>query len=216
MSEDLLAICAKRNFTLIGGIKSNRTIKLLSASDPTATSAKQALKEYGPNVAASAYHPVTIGKQTWLMASSEVELKGGFAVKLVVSKSPKAPSNLNYWVCSDRRLKAATIMELYAVRWEIETFHKQVKQLLGLSDNQCVSERSVRRMWTLVLIAYSYLVIDRVEYSEEYKGGRGRMPTLGEVVRSHQKEGHLALVEWVYSEAQKGTELEELLGQIRA
>lgn len=81
-------------------------------------------------------------------------------------------------------------MELYGVRWEIETFRKRIKQLLGLSDNQCVSSLSVKRMWTLVLITYSYLVIERVEHSAEYGCGRNRLATVGEVVREHQKQGH--------------------------
>ena len=225
LSQSLLEVCERRGFSLIAGIKSNRTISLLDEDKQRAdtnqnqsqSQKKLSLKELGTNLAASAYQPVTLGKQRWLMASRTVALKGGYRVKLVISKGKGWQSaSLNYWVCTDPSLGVQTLMEWYGVRWEIETFHKQAKQLLGLNDNQCQRERSILRLWTLLLIAYSYLVIERVEYADEYKSGRERLPTLGEVKPEHQRLGHQALAEWVYCEAKAGTDLSLLLDQIRA
>ena len=200
MSRELLAVCAERKFTLIGGIKANRTIK--RQGQPTT----QKLSAFGPTIQASAYQNVTIGKQSWQMAGFEAELAGGYGVKVVASKSATSGEettapHLNYWVCTDTKLNVPTIMELYSVRWEIETFHKQAKQLLGLKDNQCQSERSVRRLWTLLLIAYSYLVMERVDHAADYVHSAVKVrPTLGEVVREHQLQAHQAVVEWAYCE----------------
>lgn len=215
MSQDLLAICAERKFTLIGGIKANRSIT--RAGQPTS----QKLNAFGPTIQAEAYQTVTIGRQKWQMAGFEAALAGGYPVKVVASKA-LAPAearvvHLNYWVCTNTKLSVRTIMELYSVRWEIETFHKQAKQLLGLNHNQCQRERSVRRWWTLLLIAYSYLVMERVDHGSDYLHSVDKArPTLGEVVRSHQWQAHQALVEWAYCEGQAGTPQTEVLAQIKA
>jgi SRSO17 transposase len=213
MGEELLKACSKRKFTLIGGIKNNRSVKT-----PCMTKSRKLL-QFGPTIAASAYQIVTVGKQSWSMAGLVVELKGGFKVKLIASKPPvfSKAAGLNYWVCTDTGYSVATIMELYSVRWEIETFHKQAKQLLGLNDTQCHNERHVRRLWTLLLIAYSFLVIERATYAEEYPHSVGKeLPTLGQVQRELQLQGHKAVVEWAYQAALAGRPLEAVLDQIKA
>jgi SRSO17 transposase len=211
--QELLAACAKRNFTLIGGLKSNRSVLT-----PAMTKALP-LSEFGPTIARSAYQSVTIGKQGWYMAGLSVQVKGGFTVKLVASKARllHKADDLHYWVCTDTGLAVATIMELYSVRWEIETFHKQAKQLLGLTDNQCHTERTVRRLWTLLLIAYSFLVIEQVDHPDDYSHSVGKvLPSLGQVQRHLQCQAHKAVVEWAYLQALAGRPLETVLDQIRA
>jgi hypothetical protein len=214
-SAALLEACAAHHFTLIGGVKGNRTVLRTGQPGP------QKLNRLGPTLAQEAYQKVTIGKQTWHMAGLDVQLAGGCKVKLVASKAlqpaKSKPSTLNYWVCTDTRLGVRTIMELYSVRWEIETFHKQAKQLLGLNHNQCRCERSITRLWTLLLLAHSYLMLERVEHSSDYQHSIGKeLPSLGQVQREHQRLGHQAMVEWSYAEASAGTPLAALLAQIRA
>jgi SRSO17 transposase len=208
--EEVLAACAKRHFTLIGGVIGNRSFRT------TAKGAYSSIQEQGTKLAASAYHLVTVGKQHWQMSSLVADLKWGYKVKLIFSKAPYS-KKIHYFVCSNQALSVGEIMEYYSVRWEIETFHKQAKQLLGLCDNQCLLERNVRRLWTLLLIAYSYLMIERVEHADDYPHYKEKgLPSLGQVQRQHQLWSHQGQVEWAYQAGKSGLPLETILEAIKA
>jgi SRSO17 transposase len=217
--DDIFEVCAKRHFTLIGGLKANR--QLTTTACPKLTS----LSEFSPILPKTAYQLVTLEKRSFRVAGVTAQLKGGQSVKIVVSRAfaqkMKAGAGIRaytyrYFVCSDPALSVATICEFYAVRWEIETFHALAKELLGLDHNQCWREGNVVRLWRLVLIAYTYLVLEAVEQSAEYaKVGEQRV-SLGQVVAQHKREAHRAQAEWVYAQARAGQSLEAILDQIAA
>ncbi len=168
---------------------------------------------------------MTLEKCSFRVAGVTAQLKGGQTVKVVVSrafaKKMKAGAGIRaytyrYFVCSDPALAVATICEFYSVRWEIETFHALAKELLGLDHLQCWRERNVKRWWRLVLIAYTYLVLEAVEQNSEYaKAGESRV-SLGQVVAQHRREAHRAQAEWVYAQAKAGQALAVILEAIAA
>lgn len=209
----VLSACAKRNFTLICGLPSNRCIKAAT------NGAWRQLKEYAASLSASAYHSVTVGAQRWHLAQLISPLKQAPAKsgKIVLARGLGNGRGERFWYCTDKSLALKLIMEYYAVRWEIETFHKQAKQLLGWCDNQCHLEKSVRRLWLLLLLAYSYLTIERVEHSEEYQRWSGcSFATLWQIQQSHKLTAHQAEFEWAYQAGVKGVPLTDLLGKVRA
>lgn len=217
--DELFAICKERNFTLIGALKANRLITTTAC--PKAT----ALSEYAPLLEKAAYQLVTLGKQTFQLAGVAAQLKGGQAVKVVVGRQlglgtkPTAgikAYTYRYFVSSDPALAVKTISEFYAVRWEIETFHASAKQLFGLDHNQCWRERNVWRLWTLLLIAYSYIVLEAVEHASDYARADQGWVSLGQVVAKHQLEAHRGQGEWVYRQALAGQPLDLVLAQINA
>lgn len=219
VSDELLAVCAKRGFTLIGGIKANRQISSPSQPLPLA------LSKVAPQIAESAYQSVTLAKQRFLIAAMEVKLKGDWTVKLLVNRAvakiyPKsaeaatvsqAQYSYRYFVSTDRQMSAKTICELYAMRWEIETFHAHLKELLGFDHNQCRLERNVERLWTLVLIAYSYLMLEAAEAEAEYRRPREAKVTLGQVVADHKRLAHQGWAEWIYVQAKLDCPLDQIL-----
>jgi SRSO17 transposase len=208
--EEVFAACDKRHFTLIGGVIGNRSFRT------QAKAAFSMLQEYGAKLPNSAYHLVTVGQQHWRMSHLKAELKGGYQAKLIFSKAAY-DSKIHYFVCTNQTLNLVEIMEYYSVRWEIETFHKQAKQLLGLCDNQCLLERNVRRLWTLLLIAYSYLMIERVEHADDYPHYKEKgLPSLGQVQRQHQLWAHQGQVEWAYQAGKAGLPLDTILEAIKA
>lgn len=217
--DELFAICKERSFTLIGGLKANRLIST------TARPKLTALSEYAPLLSKAAYQPVTLGKQTFQLAGLEAHLKGGQSVKVVVGRQLqigyKPTSGIKhytyrYFVCSDPALSVKTVSELYSVRWEIETFHAMAKQLFGLDHNQCWRERNVWRMWTLLLIAYSYILLEAVEHCSDYAASEQNRVSLGQVVAKHKLEAHRGQGEWIYQQALVGQPLEVVLSQIAA
>jgi SRSO17 transposase len=218
--DELLAACKARNITLIGGLKANRLVRTTTCPKLTALSA------YAPTLPKEAYQHVTLAKHSFRVAGVAAQLKGGQAVKLVIGRelakgvNPKAgikQYSYHYFMCSDATLSVGTICEFYSVRWEIETFHACAKELLGLDHNQCWRERNVSRMWTLLLIAYSYLMLEQVEHPEDYvKNQAAVRVSLGQVVAWHKREAHCGQAEWVYRQALAGVSLDQLLAQIAA
>jgi hypothetical protein len=208
--DELFKACEKRKFTLIGGLSANRKIST------AAHSALIALTDYARLLPKEAYQLVTLKKQTYRLAGVEARLKGGRTIKVVVGGSLTVGTKpgagikhytYRYFVSSDPHLSVSTISEFYSVRWEIETFHAVAKELLGLDHNQCWRERSVQRLWTLLLIAYSYLVVEQVEHCVDYAVADQTRVSLGQVAAQHKREAHRGQAEWVYQQALAGQPL---------
>jgi DDE superfamily endonuclease len=221
MCDELFAICKERSFTLIGGLKANRLIST------TACPKLRALSAYAPLLPKAAYQLVTLGKQTFQLAGVEAHLKGGQAqaVKVVIGRQLQLGTKpqcgikhytYRYFVSSDPTLAVKTISEFYSVRWEIETFHANIKELFGLDHNQCWREQNVWRMWTLVLIAYSYILLEAVEHGSDYARAGQKRVSLGQVVAWHKRQAHRGQAEWVYQQALAGQPLELVLAQFAA
>ena len=217
--DELFTICKERSFTLIGGLKANRLISTTACPKLTALSA------LAPLFPKEAYQVVTLGKQTFHLDGVEALLKGGQLVKVVIGRPPQIgykPSagikhyTYRYFVSSDPSLPVKTISEFYAVRWEIETFHASAKELFGLDHNQCWRERNIWRMWTLLLIAYSYILLEAVEHCADYAKAALHQVSLGQVVAWHKLQTHRGQGEWVYQQALAGQPLEVVLAQIAA
>lgn len=217
--DRLFKACQKRNFTLIGALKANR--QLSTSACPKLT----ALSEFSPTLPKSAYQLVTLDKHRFRVAGVQAQLKGGQRVKVVVGRALGRGTHPNagirrytyrYFVSSDPTLSVKTICEFYAVRWEIETFHAQLKELLGLDHNQCWRERNVQRVWVLVLVAYSYLMLEAVEHASIY-AGRGQLKvSLAQVVAQHKLEAHRGQAEWVFDQAREGRPLQQILERFAA
>lgn len=217
--EEVLTAAQQRGFTLIGGLKANRRV----ATRPGAGLIK--LSEYAPTVPRAAYQVVTLDKQRVVVAGVQAWLKGGRAVKLVITRQ-LAPGkrfntgikayNYRYFISTEPSMSVASLCEFYSVRWEIETFHANVKELLGLDHNQAWREQSVRRQWLLVLVAYTYLALEAAEHYPEYGHEQSLRVSIGQVVSWHKREAHRGQVEWVYHRAKAGLPLDELLKCVAA
>lgn len=217
--DQLFTATSQRGFILLGGLKANRLVSTPACPKLTA------LSSYAPKVPKSAYQTVTLAKQRFCLAGIEATLKGGRQVKLVIAKSlantAKAGAGIKrytyrYFVSSDPHLGVQELAELYSVRWEIETFHAHLKQLLGLDHSQCWSLRSLERLWSLILIAYTYLMLEAVENGQLYGLEQSSQLSLGQVVAYHKREAHRAQAEWVFDQTTSGQPLQTILQAIAA
>jgi hypothetical protein len=217
--DQLFSAASQRGFTLLGGLKANRLVSTTPCPKLTA------LSSYASKVPKSAYQMVTLAKQRFCLAGIAATLKGGRQVKLVIAKSLANPAcagagikryTYRYFVSSDPHLGVQELAELYSVRWEIETFHAHLKQLLGLDHSQCWSLRSLERMWSLILIAYTYLMLEAVENGQLYGLEHSSKLSLGQVVIQHKREAHRAQAEWVYDQTKAGQSLQTILQAIAA
>ena len=217
--DEVMEECDNRDFTLIGAVKANRCV----TTKPDARLLN--LSEYAPSLPSTAYQPVTLEKQKVQVAGVMVFLKGGRAVKLVIGRqlAPGACSqagikryNYRYFISTQPSMPTQSLCEFYSVRWEIETFHANLKELLGLDHNQAWREQSVRRQWLLILLAYTYLALEAAEHYQEYGSAHCLRVSVGQVVGWHKREAHRGQVEWVYTQAKADLPLDALLKCVAA
>ena len=76
---------------------------------------------------------------------------------LITACDPDESEKVHYYITNRRDLSAASVVRLYQRRWYIETYHRDVKQLLGLAHYQLRSRLGLLRYWLLVDVAYCVL-----------------------------------------------------------
>lgn len=79
------------------------------------------------------------------------------------------------FITDDFDLAASTIAELYKSRWDIETFFKQIKQTLKLSDFLGYSENAVQ--WQVWMALLTYVVLRFIAWQSRWKGTFARLFT---------------------------------------
>jgi hypothetical protein len=86
---------------------------------------------------------------------------------------------------NDRRLKAAEVVELYDLRWQIELFFKELKSTLGFDQYRFRRFERVESWLELVLVTFLYLEwhrarqLQRSDLSKEEKDRWRRQRTHG-------------------------------------
>jgi hypothetical protein len=80
------------------------------------------------------------------------------------------------FITDNFELAASTICDLYKARWDIETFFKQLKQTLKLSDFLGYSENAVQ--WQVWMALLTYVVLRFIAYTSKWKGTFARLFTI--------------------------------------
>lgn len=112
-------------------------------------------------------------------------------------------------LCTDCSLDLVTILDLYSVRWHIETGYRYFKDLLGFDEYQMWSYKSIERYWCIQYLTYAYLEFQRQEW------GQSQEMTLGDTVRRIRMEHLGNLVVYVYQQALNSTPLSQVLAELK-
>jgi hypothetical protein len=80
------------------------------------------------------------------------------------------------FITDDFELAASTICDLYKARWDIESFFKQLKQTLKLSDFLGYSENAVQ--WQIWMALLTYVLLRFVAFVSRWHGTFARLFTL--------------------------------------
>ena len=90
-------------------------------------------------------------------------------VKLIFSRAPKSPKNS--WVvllCADHLLEDNKIFDIYALRWSIECYFKEVKQYFGFLKEETGAYET---HWASIhLAAMRYLLISHIYLTQNSLG----------------------------------------------
>ena len=153
---------------------------------------------------------------------------------IIVRKNLDDPiSAARFWVTSELDADAQTCLEYISIRWDIETFFEDTKELLGIDQYQVMTATALLRYWILCWIAFSFLEQVREELkrngsSEEQRDHHMEMEeeckidkighenqekshaTLGQAKRYVQEIHQELFLEWVYHHAFSGTPVKDL------
>ncbi|MDP3788740.1 MAG: transposase [Candidatus Chromulinivorax sp.] len=154
--NDIIKLCLKKGITLIGNLKSNRVIQFEGGDWIK-------LGKYYKSVSRKrkAFQTVIIDDATYKLHSIVVRLKKVGFVKIVISRQwfedKKKWSRPFYIMCTDIRKSDICVLNEYTKRWSIETFHKDIKQSLGLEAYQMRLKKGITRHIILVTLSYAIL-----------------------------------------------------------
>jgi hypothetical protein len=98
---------------------------------------------------------VKIGKNTYRVGDAFVFRKGK-PYRLVYSRNKRG--NWRFYLTNDGTSDAARVLLDYSVRWEIETFIKDVKGNLGFAKCHLRKEESILKFWRMIFLAYISLI----------------------------------------------------------
>ena len=156
--NELIELCLQKGIMLIGNIKSNRVIKF---DDEKCEWTK--ISKYYKNISRKkkCFTTIIINDLTYKIHSRIIRLKKVGNVKLLISKQwledKKKWSRPFYIICTDTKKSELYILQNYIKRWSIETFHKDIKQNLGLEAYQMRLKKGITRHLILVTLAHAIL-----------------------------------------------------------
>jgi hypothetical protein len=110
--------------------------------------------------------------------------------------------SLRYFVTSEVHATVAQVIAWVAMRWEIETFFEDLKDVLGTDHYQVLHDRAILRIWTLACCLYRFLAILQATHAEHVSIGQ---------CRRHVREEHrCALLRWLHQQFAAGRSPDEL------
>ena len=154
MSVELIKLCQKRKLDVIGCVKSNRTAYFKKDE-------KEKLSKYYKSLKKKDFTTFIIDESTYQIHERIVRMKHIGFVKLLISKEWNADekkwSRPFYLISTNTEKSAVQIIRTYAERWSIETFHRDIKQNLGLEAYQVRGRKGITRHLILTVLAYAVL-----------------------------------------------------------
>jgi hypothetical protein len=196
-----------RGFHVTGGLRTNRWLRL---PDPTAPAGhrRARLSAYVAGLTPADF--VLVPWRGRLVAAHLVRTfvyKLGACQVLVVKETPEAPAHTaRCWATSDLAADAAAVAGYAALRWDVETYIEEGKELLGLDHYQLTSAAAIERFWHLVACAYLHL--DEVRAALAARGQPGA--TLGDALRAEQAVQRRHLLGWLQDHFQRGATVDEV------
>jgi hypothetical protein len=226
-----------RGFKITTGIKRNRWLRVPGEMTPKGWQ-WQRLDEYAASLPKSVYQqcylPRNSKKKVWVH-TVDTRVRKLYRCKIIIiRKNLDDPiSAARFWVTSELEADAQTCLEYISIRWDIEVFFEDMKELLGIDRYQIMTTTALLRYWALCWIAFSFLEeireeLKRNELPEKHRDHQIEMEeeceidkighenqkklhaTLGQARRKVQKIHQGLFLEWVYHHALSGTPVKDL------
>ena len=115
--------------------------------------------------------------------------------------------SVRYWGSTIMDLDAQGMVDILAVRWEVETFFEYEKDLLGSDHYQVMTRQAVLRFWTLTACLQCFLEELRLQEA-------GSALTCGDVRRMLQQEHRRNLLVWLKARFLEGQSVDLICSQL--
>ena len=189
LAPELLELLATYDKKWISILKSNRNIstnnlRILDEKGARIVFDKPKIQvgDLIPLIPATAFKPVEIADRTYYCFTINVHIASLGKVRLVLSfDNPDLKGTCALLVTNHLSWNAKKIIATYLLRWPIETFYQDAKQLLGLNQYRMRQAKAIQKHWCLVFVAYSLLHLECLPASRQ----KGQQPikTIGQIVR---------------------------------
>ena len=127
---------------------------------------------------------------------------------LITCHDPNEPlKTVRDWGSTILGLDAQTLMDILAVRWEVEIFFEYEKDLLGSDHYQVMSRQAVLRFWTLTTCLLCYLEEQRMQSQDQTL-------TYGDVHRTIQINHRHNLLLWLETRFRDSLSDEQIYTQL--
>lgn len=131
-------------------------------------------------------------------------------VRVLISREYDKNNRLTepvFIVTNRKDFRVERILSIYQMRWTIETYFRDAKQHLGLSDYQVRELKGIKSHWCLVFTSAVVLELMRA-YAITKLGFKGRLFTIGEMCRRAFDKATCSIIKWVIH-AVKEEDMEE-------
>ena len=134
--------------------------------------------------------------------------KLGPTLLLITCHDPDEPlKTVRYWGSTVLDLDTQTLVDILAIRWEVETFFEYQKDLLGSDHYQVMTHQAVLRFWSLTACLLCFLDVQRIHFED-------RTLTCGDVRRKIQQDQRQNLLLWLETRFQDGLSVKQISCQL--
>jgi hypothetical protein len=222
LAPELLELLAEYDKMWISLLKSNRNIstnnlRILDEKGERIAFDKPKVKveDLIPLLPATAFKPVVIDDRTYYCFSINVHIASLGKVRLVLSfDNPDREGTCAILVTNHLSWNAKKIIATYLLRWPIETFYQDAKQLLGLNQYRMRKAKAIQKHWCLVFVAYSLLHLECLPASRQK--GQHPIKTIGQVVRQQTQQLIERLLLHTHQLLEQGIEVSQVFARLFA
>lgn len=200
----------KRDWEVSGGLKNNRTMRLIHEKGE-----RQWLKlsAYAARLQRSDWQEVTWpseqgGQKLYAhLVQTWVRKLGPTLVMLTCHNLDEPLKSIRYWGSTVLTLSAQELVDTLAIRWNIETFFEYDKDLLGSDHYQLMTAQAILRFWTLLSCLLYFLEEQRIQQDQP-------LLTCGVARRKLQEQHRLNLLLWLKVQFQANSSFEQIATQL--
>lgn len=118
-----------------------------------------AISDYVSQLSQKDYTKVKKSNGTYYIHTVKCYIRGSGSVKLILSYKKGEEEDIRAYVTDILDKSDSYLMECLLKRWNIECFHRDAKQHLGIEDYQVRKYRGIQIVVLAVLVAYTLLVL---------------------------------------------------------
>jgi len=196
-SEILCNEFSKKGFYTIGAAKTNRVIFPCGIH--------QQVKEFAKYIEKNDTHLVTVGKCKFYVYRYEGNLQNIENAVVLITYPKNAfgdEKSMRAFLCTNTDLSDEDILNIYAVRWNIEVFFRESKRRLAFDKYQIRSSKGISRYWLIMSLVHFLCCITAENHTF----------TAGFTTLKHKM--YIEFVCYLYNCGKNSIPIEELLNNI--